>query len=120
VYEHCSICLPGDCTDLEDERIFCSLCLYFHGLLLLSEVQGLNQLTIAFDIMITQVVQQPPPLTYQHEQATARMMVLFVNLEMFGKIVDPPCKDSHLDIRRAGITPMPLELFDDLLLFLYI
>jgi len=70
--------------------------------------------------MFTQVVQQPPPLTYQHEETPARMMVLLVNLEMFRKIVDPPSKDRHLDIRRAGITPMPLELFDDLLFFLYI
>jgi hypothetical protein len=85
---------------------------------LLSEVEGLDQVAIPLDIVIPEIVEEPPPLADEHEEPAPGMVVLLVDLEMIGEVVDPLGQDGHLDIRRAGIGLVPLELFDDLLLFL--
>jgi hypothetical protein len=68
--------------------------------------------------MVTKVIEQPSPLPDEHEESATGMVILLVGLEMLGEVVDPLGEDGHLHIRRAGILLMPLELFDDLLLFL--
>jgi hypothetical protein len=86
---------------------------------LLSEVQCLNQIAIALDIVVTEIVEQPSSLPDEHEKPAPGVMVLLVNLEMLGEVVDPLGEYGYLDIGRPGILLMPLKLFDDLLLFLY-
>jgi len=80
----------------------------------------LNQIAVTLDIVIPQVIQQPPPLPDEHEETPARVVVLFVHLEVFREVVDPPGEYRHLDIRRAGIGLMSPELRDDFRLLLYI
>lgn len=46
-------------------------------------------------------------------------MILFMDLEMFGEIIDPLRQDRNLNIRGSCVALMPLELIDDFFLFLY-
>src|SRR5439155_24422483 len=57
-----------------------------------------------------EVVEQPPALAYQLEQATAGVMVLLVPLEVFGEVVDALGEQRDLDRRRAGISFVRPEL----------
>ena len=85
---------------------------------LLSEVQCLDQIAVSLDIVVTKVVEQSSSLPDKHEKPPSGMVVLLVDLEMLGKVINPLGEYGHLDIGRTGILLMPLELFDDLLLFL--
>ena len=47
------------------------------------------------------------------------MMVLHMDLEMLGQIIDPLAQDGDLNLRRSRIRGMPLVFFDDGLFLLW-
>ena len=47
-----------------------------------------DQLAIALNVIITDVVEQSATLTYQHEKASTTVVVLLVNLEVLGEVRD--------------------------------
>lgn len=62
------------------------------------------------------IVQQPPPLTNEFEQAPSRGMVFFIGFEVSGEVVDSLRKNRHLDIRGTGVSVVGL-VFNNQLLF---
>src|SRR5262249_17896689 len=68
-----------------------------------AQPQLLDQCPIAVGLGPPQVVQEASALAHQLEQPTARMVVLFVDLEVRGEAVDPLGQKRHLHFGRPGI-----------------
>lgn len=47
-----------------------------------------DQLSVPLDVSVTDIVEQAAPLTHQHEETPAAVMVLFVDLQMLGEVGD--------------------------------
>src|SRR5215831_17331334 len=81
-----------------------------------TQAQLLDEGAVALDVLGLEVLQQTAASAHQQEQATTAVMVVLVYLEVLGEIVDPPCQQSDLDLRRTGITLIGRVPGDDLLL----
>ena len=55
---------------------------------LFTKTEPSNYLVVALDVCPLQIIKQTATLRDHLEQATPRMIVLLVNLEMFSKLVD--------------------------------
>jgi hypothetical protein len=53
---------------------------------LLTDAQLLNDSAVAVDFAVLQVVEHPAALTYQLQQTQASAVVLFVDLQVLGKV----------------------------------
>ena len=60
-----------------------------------------------------------PSLTYQFQQTSPGVVILHVDLEMFGQIIDPFAQDGDLNLGRRRIRIMSLVFLDDDLLPLW-
>ncbi len=56
--------------------------------MLFSEVKGLDDGTITFDINFDQVVEETTSLTYESQQCTLGVVVVLVSLEVTCEVVD--------------------------------
>jgi hypothetical protein len=58
---------------------------------------------IALNVCAFQIIQQAPALRDHLKQSAPRMIVLFVELEVFGKFVDSLAEQSYLNLRRSRV-----------------
>src|SRR5437899_2123113 len=87
-----------------------------HDSELSADTQLVDDGPVPSGILVLEIFQEPPPLPDQHQQAPARVMVLRVGLEVLGQSVDPLGQKRDLDLGRAGVALMGLELLDQALL----
>src|SRR5262245_2566041 len=80
---------------------------------LLTDTERLDHGAVAVDVLGLEIVQEATTLAYQHEQATARMVILRVHLEVLGEIRNPFRKQSDLNFGRTRVTGFPGEFLDD-------
>ena len=52
------------------------------------ETQTIDQLLIAIDRFALEVIEQPPPLTDHHQQATAGMKIFLMDLEVLSQVAN--------------------------------
>ena len=55
---------------------------------LLAYSQPLDQALVSLEIILSEIIQQPPPLPNHHKEATTRMVILHMNLEVLGEMFD--------------------------------
>ena len=86
---------------------------------LLSDAELGDDSSVTLDVVLCQVVQQTAALTDHLEQALTGVVVLLVDLQVLGELVDALGKDSDLNLGRTGVVCMGLVGFDysSLLLF---
>src|SRR5690606_36142359 len=65
---------------------------------LFPDTERLNQVSISLDIFTFQVVEHPSSLTDQLEQAASTVVILVVDLEMLGEVVDALGHQRDLDL----------------------
>ena len=53
--------------------------------------------SVTFDVISLEVVEETAPLAYQLEEPPPRAVVVAVQLEMFGEVVDAFAEDRDLD-----------------------
>src|SRR5262245_23270890 len=70
---------------------------------LLPDVETLDQISVALRVFRLEVVQQPATPADQHQQSSARLMILCVRLEMFRQIVDAFTENGDLNFRGTGV-----------------
>ena len=58
------------------------------SLLLSSEAETSDYLVVAFNVCTLQIIEQTPALRDHLEQAAPRVIVLFMDLEVFGQFVN--------------------------------
>jgi hypothetical protein len=67
---------------------------------------------ISLDVVIFYIVEQPTPASDQHQQPATRMVVLGVNLQMLGEILDAVREQSDLNFRASRVAVVQFVLFD--------
>ena len=87
---------------------------------LLSESQLLNDFTISLDILLRKIVEQVLSVTNHTEQASLRVEVLLVSLQVLGKSVYSVSKNSNLYLGRTCVSLIDLIGLNELLLKLLI
>jgi hypothetical protein len=73
---------------------------------------------VSLDVIFLDVVEQASAPPNQHEQPSAGMVVLFVDLQMLGQILNAMGEQSNLDFGAAGVGIMQFIFFDQLLFVL--
>jgi hypothetical protein len=71
---------------------------------LLAEAQFGDNGAIALDVLVIQVGQLPSSLSDHLEESPPGVVVMAVDLEVFGEPVDLLCKEGHLHFGRACIS----------------
>ena len=84
---------------------------------LLTDTESRDDGTVSLDIYLDQVVEQRAALTDHLEEAAAGVMVLLVDLEVLGEVVDALCEQSDLYLGRACVTLVSSVLLHDSSLF---
>ena len=80
---------------------------------LLTDAESLDDGTVSLDICFDQIVEQRAALTDHLEKTAAGVMILLVDLQVLGKIVDPLCEQSDLYLGRTCVTLVSSILLHD-------
>ncbi|VXC31423.1 hypothetical protein PLANTIT3_70096 [Plantibacter sp. T3] len=83
---------------------------------LAAESEALDQRAVALDVDGLEVAEEAATLSDQEQQATTRVVVVLVLLEVLGEVLDAAGHDRHLDLGGSGVTWVGCVLFDDRLL----
>ena len=73
---------------------------------LLTQTQLSNDRTVAVDVLLGQIVKQASALTDHHQKAAAGVVVVLVNTQVLGQLVDSGGQNSDLDLGRTGVAGM--------------
>lgn len=73
-----------------------------------------NNRAVAVDVLLGQVVQEVPALTDHHKEATAAVVVMLVNPQVLGELVDAGGKNGDLHLGRTGVALVRRILGNDL------
>jgi hypothetical protein len=79
-----------------------------------TQSQLVDQGLVATLIVASKVVEQAPSLAHEHEQPAARVMVLYMDLQMFGELGDALAEERDLHFARPGVAGLALVLAYDL------
>jgi hypothetical protein len=82
---------------------------------LMSEAQVSDQLPIALQVCLPQVLQKSPPFPHHLEEAAAAVMVLLVGIEVIPEVVDSSRQEGDLDRSASPVSVMQLVFLDDFL-----
>lgn len=66
---------------------------------LASQFELSDQLTVTTNVFVFKVVQQAAPLTDEHQQPTTGVMVVLVDLQVFGEVRDALSDQRDLNLR---------------------
>ena len=84
---------------------------------LLTDTQSCDDGTVSLDIYLDEVVEQRTALTDHLKKTAAGVVVLLMDLEVLGKVVDPLCQKSDLNLGRTCVALMSSVLLHDSNLF---
>ena len=79
-----------------------------------AQSQLVDQGLVAPLIASSKVVEQASPLAHEHQQPAARVVVLYVDLEMVSELCDALAKERDLHLAGPGVPGLALVLIDDL------
>ena len=85
---------------------------------LFTEIERLDDCSVALDIDLFQILQQLAALADQTQQRTLRAEVVLVAFEVFRKVADTVRKQCDLALRRTRVGVRLAVLAEKLLLFL--
>ena len=81
---------------------------------LLTEAQSGDQIAIALDIVVFEVVQETTTTTDEHQKTTTAVVVIFVRFKMFRQNIDALRQQRNLNLRRTRVTFVTTKLADNL------
>src|SRR5918992_2348875 len=79
-----------------------------------AEPEALDERPVAGDIVVLEVAEQPAAAADHLQEAAARVVVVLVDLEVLGELVDARGQQGHLHLGRAGVALLGRVLGDDL------
>ena len=71
-----------------------------------TQSQFRNQGSVALHVLFLEVPKQSPTLTDHHEQSAPTVMILLVDLQVFGEVIDPLSQQRNLDLGRSRVRGM--------------
>jgi hypothetical protein len=77
-----------------------------------AQTQALNQVLIAPEIFISQILQQFAAFANHYQQPSAGMKIFFVDFHVFGELSYPRRENSHLYLGGAGVGSVRLVPLD--------
>ena len=86
---------------------------------LLTQAQLLDDGAVTLHILLLEISQQATALADHHQQATTAVVVLLVNLQMLGQLVDPGSQNGDLHFGRTGVGLVQAVGFDHFGLFVF-
>jgi len=78
----------------------------YKPILLTTQTQTFQNLTVPFWMTLTQISQQPAAFADQFQQASAGAFVMFMQAQMLLQLLDSLIKDGNLDLSGASIAFM--------------
>ena len=66
---------------------------------LLADAKSLNEIRVSLGALTLKVVEEAPPLTDEHQEPSARVVIFGVNLEVLGQVADALAEDRDLHFR---------------------
>src|SRR5713226_4595865 len=84
---------------------------------LMAQAKPCDQCAVAIRTFLTDIGQKPTALTNHHYQTTTRMLVMLMNFEMFGKLINTPGQERDLDLWRTCIQFVNARIGNDFGLF---
>ena len=70
---------------------------------LLTDAELFDYSAVSFNIVLLQISQQVSSVTYHLQKTTAGVVILLVNLDVFGELVDSLSENSDLNLRRTCV-----------------
>src|SRR6185437_14180906 len=80
---------------------------------LFADTEPLDQLCVAIGVFPLEIIEEPAALADQLQEATARVVVFRVRLEMFGEVADALAEERDLHFRGSGVALMGCVAADD-------
>src|SRR5215212_7606450 len=77
-----------------------------------------DQRAVPLQVLPLEVVEEAAAAANEHQQATARMVIVLVRAQMLGEVVDAAREHRDLDLGGPGVGPVLAEAGDELALFL--
>lgn len=71
--------------------------------LLLSDAELCDAGSVTLDVLVHEVIEQTAALTDHKKQAVAAVVILLVNLQMLGELIDALGQDGNLHLGRTGV-----------------
>ena len=87
---------------------------------LLSEFELCDKASVALYIYLFKIVKLTAATTYHLQKTATGVVILFVRLEMLGKMVDAPSKERYLYLRASGVTLVCRKFGNDFRLYLLV
>src|SRR4051794_34572974 len=81
-----------------------------------AEAEALDERAVARDVDVLQVAEQAPALADEQQQATTRVVVVLVQLQVLGEVLDAGGQDGHLHLGGPRVAGVGRVLLDDRLL----
>jgi hypothetical protein len=69
--------------------------------------------SVSLDVVVLQVIQKATALADEHEEPAATVVVLLVDLEMLGQVLDTTGEQCDLHLRRTSVGLMEAKLVND-------
>ena len=80
---------------------------------LVTQAKLSDQSAVAVWIFFANISKQSPALTNHHQQAATRVLIMFMNFEMSGQVIDAPGQDRDLYFWRTCVCFVNTGIFDD-------
>ena len=93
------------------------LALFKRGLL--TDTESCDNRTVSLNIYLFEVTEKASSLTDHHQKTASAVMILLVDLEVLGEVVDSLCEKSDLYLGRTCVTLMGSVFGHDSLLFFF-
>lgn len=71
--------------------------------MLATQSQFCNQGPVTLHVLFLEVPKQSPTLSDHHEKTSPAVMILLVDLQMLGEVVDTLSQQRNLNLRRTGV-----------------
>jgi len=62
-----------------------------------------DQFAISLDVVVTDVIEETSTLTNQHQEPTATVMILLVDLQVFRQVRNASREERNLNLGRTGV-----------------
>ena len=86
---------------------------------LLTDTESCDNGTISLDVNLLEVAEKASSLTDHHQKAASAVVILLVNLEVLGEVVDPSGEQGDLNLGRTGVAFVGGVFRHDSLLFFF-